>query len=149
MSQNECCRGLRIYSVPEQLPSIYIAASGEETARLAGEIGDGYIGTSPEAELVRTFDASGGKGKPRYAQVTVCYAQDEAEARRMAFEIWPNSALRGELTVELPLPRHFEHPQSSYAAFDPASTVVTQAISQLASARASMRYIRLIRPGGA
>jgi len=114
----------RIYSVPKQLPPIYVAASGEKSAQLAGEIGDGYIGTSPEGELVQKFDASGGHGKPRYAQVTVCYAQDEAEARRMAYEIWPNSALRGELTVELPLPRHFEQASKMAREEDVAKMIV-------------------------
>ena len=45
---------------------------------------------------------------PRYGQLTVCYAPDEAEARRTAFEWWSNGGLKGELSQELPMPAHFE-----------------------------------------
>jgi hypothetical protein len=38
----------------------------------------------------------------------VCWGETEAVAKRTAREWWPNSALPGELSVELPLPRHFE-----------------------------------------
>jgi hypothetical protein len=40
--------------------------------------------------------------------VSVCWAEDEASARKTAYEWWPNSAIPGELSTELPLPRHFE-----------------------------------------
>lgn len=98
----------RIYTLPEQLPPIYVAASGSESAKLAGEIGDGFISTAPKSDLVQTFEEAGGRGKPKYAQAHVCYHEDEAEARRIAHKIWPNSGIPGELSAELPLPRHFE-----------------------------------------
>ena len=31
-----------------------------------------------------------------------------SEARRTAFEVWPNAGLKGRLSQELPLPSHFE-----------------------------------------
>src|SRR5437762_678302 len=46
----------RIYSLPEQLPPIYVAASGEKMAQIAGEIGDGDSGTSAEAGTVRKVE---------------------------------------------------------------------------------------------
>jgi G6PDH family F420-dependent oxidoreductase len=97
----------RIYSLPEELPPIYVAGSGEKAVQVAARIGDGYIGVAPDAEMVREFDRSGGAGKPRVAEVQVCWARDDAEARRTALEWWPNVALPGELSQELPLPRHF------------------------------------------
>jgi hypothetical protein len=38
----------------------------------------------------------------------VCWAKDEAAARRIAREHWPTSAMSGSLSWELPLPAHFE-----------------------------------------
>src|SRR5207248_10840242 len=81
---------------------------GSKSADLAGRIGDGFIGTSPKAELLQGFEASGGKGKPHYGEVTVCWAKEEAEAKRIAYKHWPTVAIKGELAQELPTPAHFE-----------------------------------------
>jgi coenzyme F420-dependent glucose-6-phosphate dehydrogenase len=98
----------RIYTTSEQPPPIYVAAAAEKAAQLAGRVGDGLIATSPDRELVRTFEEAGGRGKPRYAQITACWADDEEKAVQTALEVWPNAAFKGELGQELPLPRHFE-----------------------------------------
>ncbi len=98
----------RIYSLPQEPPPIFVAASGEKAAELAAKRGDGIVATAPNADLLQTFDQHGGKGKPRYAEMTVCWAANEAEARKTALKIWPNAGLGGELSQELPLPRHFE-----------------------------------------
>jgi len=98
----------RIYTLPQQLPGIYVAASGEQAAQTAAKIGDGLVSTAPKGDLVKTFEQAGGKGKPKYAEMTVCWAADEAAAKKTALEIWPNVGVPGELSQELPLPRHFE-----------------------------------------
>jgi coenzyme F420-dependent glucose-6-phosphate dehydrogenase len=98
----------RIYTMPEEVPAIMVAASGPEACELAGEIGDGFISTAPEKELIKQFQAAGGQGKPTYGQLTVCWANDEAQARRTVYEWWPTGGLRGELSVELRTPTHFE-----------------------------------------
>ena len=98
----------RLYTVPDEPPEIMVAASGPEAAELAGEIGDGLVVTAPDAELVSTFDGAGGSGKERFAQLTVCWAEDEGDAITTALEVWPNAGLRGTLGQELPLPSHFE-----------------------------------------
>lgn len=98
----------RIYTLPEPPPPIMVAAKGQQMAELAGHIGDGLISTSPEPKVIQNFESGGGAGKPRYGQVTVCWARTEAEARRTAHEWWPNAALPGTLSTELPLPEHFE-----------------------------------------
>jgi G6PDH family F420-dependent oxidoreductase len=85
-----------------------MAVGGRESARLAGRIADGIVSTAPKAKLVAEFNGAGGAGKPRIGKLTVCWARDEATARRTALEWWPNAALKGELTVELRLPAHFE-----------------------------------------
>ena len=97
----------RIYSLPNELPPIYVAAKGERAVELAAE-NDGLISTVPDDDVMKRFEKAGGKGKPAIAMLHVCWAEDEAQARKTAREWWPNSALPGELSVELPLPRHFE-----------------------------------------
>jgi len=98
----------RLYTLPETVPPIHVAASGPLSAQLAGEIGDGLISTSPEAELVQTFTTSGGDGKPRYGQMQVCWAEDEREARQTARDVWGYSALPGQLSQELALPAYYD-----------------------------------------
>jgi G6PDH family F420-dependent oxidoreductase len=97
----------RLYTLPDTPPPIMVAAGGDEAAEAAGQIGDGFISTSPQAKLPRQFEASGGTG-PCIGQVTVCWAEDEEEAKNTVFEIWPNSALPGELSQELRTVEHFE-----------------------------------------
>lgn len=98
----------RIYTLPDERPPIYVAAATPRSARLAGGIADGLISTSATDEIVGAFDESGGTGKPRYAQIHVCWAADEASARRTAHELWPTSGLGDSLGSELPEPRHFQ-----------------------------------------
>jgi G6PDH family F420-dependent oxidoreductase len=98
----------RIYTLPEELPPILLAASGSNAAELAGQIGDGLICTAPKPDLVETFESSGGEGKPRIGQVAVCYDEDVARARRTAFEWWPTAGVPGSLHADLPTPAHFE-----------------------------------------
>ena len=97
-----------IYTLPSPLPDLYITASGESGAELAGRKGDGMISTAPKEGLVDTFRKAGGGDKPTFGQVHVCWATDEKAARRTAHKIWPNAAIGGELGQELPVPRHFE-----------------------------------------
>lgn len=104
----------RLYTRPAQPPPIHVAASGMLAAQLAGRHGDGLIATSPDASLIGGFlrtrqrDRPAAGAAPRFGQLTVCWGPDEADARRTAREVWPNSALRGELSVELPQPAHYE-----------------------------------------
>lgn len=74
---------------------------------LAGRLGDGYMNTTADAEMVKTFKDAGGSG-PLYGKVTGCFAPDEATARRIAKERSPNTAMGGSLSQELALPRDFE-----------------------------------------
>jgi coenzyme F420-dependent glucose-6-phosphate dehydrogenase len=98
----------RLYTLPDEPPPLAIAASKPTAAALAGRLGDAFIGTAPDEEVVGKFEEAGGSGKPKYGQVTVCWAKHEDEAAQTVHEIWPNAGLGGELTYELPLPRHFE-----------------------------------------
>ena len=97
----------RIYTLPEEPPPIIMAAGGPAAATLAGATADGLWTVAPEAELIEKFTEAGGSG-PKYGQVTACWAPDEDAAKKTAYEWWPNAGIGGELSQELPLPRHFE-----------------------------------------
>jgi coenzyme F420-dependent glucose-6-phosphate dehydrogenase len=114
----------RLYTVPPSPPQVLVAAGGPNSAELAGRMGDGLVATSPDAELVGTFRASGGEGKPCYGQMTVCWAEDEATAKATAHEWWPNAAIRGEASQELPMPAHFEQLSQMVSEDDVAEVIV-------------------------
>jgi coenzyme F420-dependent glucose-6-phosphate dehydrogenase len=97
----------RVYTLPKDPIRVFVAASGDEAAELAGRIGDGLVSTAPKRELVEAYEGAGGRG-PKVGQLTVCYAESEEEARKTALEWWPNAGLEGPLGQELPLPSHFE-----------------------------------------
>lgn len=98
----------RLYTVPDERIPVMVAAGGPEAGELAGKIGDGLVVTSPDEETLDAFEEAGGRDKPRYGQLTVCWAESDDEARRTAHEWWPNAALASPLGQELPLPSHFE-----------------------------------------
>jgi len=98
----------RIYTLPEQLPEIAVAAAQPRAAELAGRIGDAFVAVEPNGQLVQNFEQNGGSGKPRYGHMTACWAETEDEAKRIAHENWPNAGLEGPLSQELALPAHFE-----------------------------------------
>ena len=98
----------RIYNLPLEPVPIYVAAAGRRAAELAGRIGDGLVCSAPSAENVQAFQASGGAGKPRYGQLTVCWAASEDEAVRTALHFWPISGLSGGFKNELPRPAYLE-----------------------------------------
>jgi G6PDH family F420-dependent oxidoreductase len=99
----------RLYTLPDEPPPLLVAGSGEKAAKLAGRLGDGFIGVQPDAKLVQAFEGEQPtNGRPKYLQVNVCVAETEAEARKTAFEICPTVALSGELGNLLPSPTHYE-----------------------------------------
>ncbi|MBW3641338.1 MAG: TIGR03557 family F420-dependent LLM class oxidoreductase [Actinobacteria bacterium] len=97
----------RIYSLPDQPPPVLVSAFGPKAADVAARIADGFISTSPDAATIERYRSQGGSG-PAQAGMKVCWAADEATARKTAFELWANSGVPGELTQELPMPAHFE-----------------------------------------
>jgi G6PDH family F420-dependent oxidoreductase len=114
----------RIYTLPDEPPPIAVAAAQPKAAELAGRLGDAFVGVAPEADLVKEFEQAGGKGKPRYGQVTVCYADTEDQARKTAFEVWPNAGLEGPLSQELAIPEHYEAAVKLLSEDDVAETVI-------------------------
>jgi G6PDH family F420-dependent oxidoreductase len=97
----------RIYTLPSQGVPVLVSGFGEKATELAAKIGDGYMTTSPDDELVSLYRKNGGKG-PTQAGVKVCWAADPAQARKTVHRLWANSALPGEAAQVLPNPAHFE-----------------------------------------
>jgi G6PDH family F420-dependent oxidoreductase len=98
---------LKLYDAPDSPPPILVAAKAPNAAKLAATKGDGTINTKPDEEIVKVFKDAGGTG-PIHGKVTGAFAASEAEARKIARERSPNSAMGGDLSTELALPRDFE-----------------------------------------
>lgn len=113
----------RLYTLPPSPPPVMMAAGGQKAATLAGRIADGLIGVSVSKEVMQTFDSNGGAGKPRYAEVTMCWSEDEARGRRTAWELWPQSGLQGQVFQELALPSYFEQVSRIVTEDDIAKTI--------------------------
>ena len=114
----------RLYTLPPEPPPLFVAAANESAATLAGADGDGMIGTAPEGELIRAFVSAGGKHKPRYGQVAVCYAGSDADARRIAHQWWPTSGLAGNLGWEVKTPGLFEQAVKCVREEDVAEAII-------------------------
>jgi coenzyme F420-dependent glucose-6-phosphate dehydrogenase len=114
----------RVYTLPDEPVPIAVAASQPTAARLAGRLGDAFIGVAPDEELVGEFDEAGGRGKPRYGQLHVCYAESEEQGRKTAHEIWPNAAMGGALGQELATTAHYEAAADLVREEDVAESVV-------------------------
>jgi G6PDH family F420-dependent oxidoreductase len=98
----------RIYTLPDSPPPIPVSGFGPRAVDLAARIGDGYVITMPDADLIGRFRSNGGGDKVVQAGIKVCWGPDEAEARRTVRRLWPNEGLPGELAQVLPSPAHFE-----------------------------------------
>ena len=143
----------RIYTLPEEPPPILVAAAKPLAAELAAR-NDGFIGVAPQAELIERFEEAGGAGKPKYGQVHVCWGEDEEEAKQTAHAIWPNAAIKGELSQELPNPEHFEQAAQMVTLDDVAESVpcgpdaerIVEAVNEYAEAGYDHVYVHQIGP---
>lgn len=97
----------RLFDPPAEAIPVIVSGFGPEAVTMAAEIGDGYWGHSPEREMIERFEADGGSG-PRYSQINLCWAKDEASARQTVHKVWPNGAVKGQLSQDLPTWNHFE-----------------------------------------
>jgi G6PDH family F420-dependent oxidoreductase len=112
----------RLYTVPDEPPEIFVAASQPRAAELAGRIGDGLVSTSPNEEVVQAFEEAGGRGKQKIAMIHVAYDEDEEVGHKRALELWPNLALAGSGGQELPAPRDFESSAANVTVEDVAES---------------------------
>jgi G6PDH family F420-dependent oxidoreductase len=117
----------QLFTLPDAPPPIVIAAAGRRTAALAGRIGDAVVGVAPSPEVVDAFEANGGKGKRRLAQLHVCVDEDLARARKTVQRQWPIGALEGAALTDLARPQDFEQLASLVSEDQAASKVVCSA----------------------
>jgi len=97
----------RLFDPPSEPIPVMVSGFGSSAAELAGRIGDGLFGHGSDADAVQLFMKAGGSG-PTYAQLNVCYGQDEEQCRKTVLDIWPNAAVPGQLSQDLPTWTHFE-----------------------------------------
>lgn len=97
----------RLYTLPEQPPPVLISGFGPKATALAARIGDGWVSTSPDAELLQAYRGAGGTGLTQ-GGVKVCWSDDVATARAHVHRLWAHTAISGEATQILPNPAHFE-----------------------------------------
>jgi G6PDH family F420-dependent oxidoreductase len=128
----------QIWSRPAVAPPIWVAAAGARSAALAGRAADGMIGLEPDASLVEAYETAGGTG-PRLAQVHVCWAASEEDARATALQWWPNGGLPASLLTELARPAQLEDAARLVRADDVARTVVCGPDPELV-AKTVLRY---------
>jgi G6PDH family F420-dependent oxidoreductase len=136
--QHYSVENARIYTRAEQPPPVYVSGLGPKAAELAGRIGDGFVTTQPDREMLQRFRDSGGDGKPAQAGYKVCWSNDEETAVATAHRLWSTSGLPGELSQVLPSPRHFEQ----------ASALVTEQMTRdaIACGPDLDRHVRAFQP---
>lgn len=101
----------RIYTAPDDTIPVLVSAFGPKALEVAARIGDGWMTTHPDAEMAERYQESGGTG-PALGALKVCWGPDEADARKLAYELWPTSGIPGQLSQDLPTPAHFEQAAS-------------------------------------
>lgn len=101
----------RLYTLPDEPPPILVSGFGPKATDLAARIGDGYVSTSPDGELVERYRSNGGTG-PAAGGLKVCYGPDRDECVKTAHHFWRNGGVPGELTQELRVPAHFDQATS-------------------------------------
>ena len=111
-----------LYTLPESPPRICLAVSGGLSVTLAAEHAGGIIAVEPDAELVSKYTEAGGSG-PRYGQLPVCWAEDEASARATARELWRFGVPGWPVMSELPSPSNFEAATAGVTEDDVAAMV--------------------------
>jgi G6PDH family F420-dependent oxidoreductase len=103
-----CVQNARLYTLPERPPEVLMSGFGPKSVDLAARIGDGYVSTMPDAELLGRFRSGGGGDKLAQAGTKVCWGPDRDECVKTVHRLWPNESLPGELAQVLPTPAHFE-----------------------------------------
>lgn len=107
----------RVFDLPEQSPSIPVAAAGSAAARIAAELGDGLFATEAKPEIIQAYRDAGGTG-PRYAEVPVAWAEDEHSAAQAVLETTRWALLGWKVMSELPNPVNFEAATSTVREVD-------------------------------
>lgn len=143
----------RLWTVPDEPLPVWMSAFGEKATRVAAEIADGFVNTSPDGELRGLFSELSG-GKPSAAGLKVAWAPTADEGVEHAHRLWANAGLPGELAQVLPSPYHFEQASQLVTKESTAKSVVAgrevdehvQAVQEYADAGFDEVYVSNIGP---
>jgi G6PDH family F420-dependent oxidoreductase len=113
----------KLWDLPDELPPIGVAVSGELSCSLAGRLADLVIATEPKPELLDSFDRHGGAGKPRVGQLPVCYDTDRDAAVARAHDQFRWSVGGWPVNSELPGPSGFAGATEYVTPQDVAATI--------------------------
>jgi G6PDH family F420-dependent oxidoreductase len=97
----------RIFSLPEQPPPVLVSGFGPAATKLAARIGDGWINVKPDAELMKHYRDSGGKGMTQ-AGTKICWATSADDAAKTAYRLWGHEVVGGQSAQDLPSWAEFE-----------------------------------------
>ncbi len=113
----------RLFDPPTE-QAIFLAASGPKAAGLAQRIGDGLISMGADADVVKIFSEGEPLDRPKFTQISVCWASTEAEARRTVHRLWPVVGLPGAQYAQLATPADFEAACAEVREDDVAAAIV-------------------------
>lgn len=144
----------KLWDLPDQPLRLGIAASGEQSSRLAGEKADCLIAVEPKSDIVDAFDAAGGGGKPRVGQLPVSYDPDRDTAVKRAQELFSWFGGGWKVNSELPSTAAFEAASSTVRPDDIADGIpcgdsvdaVVDAVGEFAAA--GFTHVALCQIGG-
>lgn len=97
----------RVFDLPDEIPPVAVAASGDRSCALAAEYGDALFATEAKSDIVRAYLDAGGAG-PRYAEVPLAWGPDGDKAAAAAHEMFRFGLTGWKVQSELPNPINFE-----------------------------------------
>jgi len=112
----------RLWDKPVKPLRLALAAGGPKAAELAARKQAGLFATESKQELVQAWSDAGGRG-PRYAEVPLCWAANETEAKRLAHERFRFGVGGWKVNAELPTSASFEAATSTVRPDDVAESV--------------------------
>jgi G6PDH family F420-dependent oxidoreductase len=92
----------RIYDLPRMPIPLVIGISGEKSAQLAADVGDGIMAVEPKRELVEQWTNAGGGDGPRYGELTLGYAPTSKAGLDLVHKYSRFGALGWSVLSELP-----------------------------------------------
>ncbi len=144
----------KLWDLPDKRVPIGVASGGRQASRIAGELADALIATEPKPELIEEFDAAGGAGKPRIAQMPISFGTDKAAAVTRAHTLFRWFGFGWKVNAELPGPTAFdaaaqfvreEDVESSIPCGDDVAAVIEGAKEY---ADAGFTHLALVQIGG-
>jgi G6PDH family F420-dependent oxidoreductase len=96
-----------LFDLPPKPIAVIVGVSGEKSVALAAEKADGIMATAPDRSLVESFREHHQTGEA-WGEVSLAYADREADGRRLARERFAFSALGWSVNSELPSVEGFE-----------------------------------------